>query len=84
MARIDDGDGEAGAGQRGHEGDFVTAGGLTHHERRREVLKPSQQAREARVIVGDAKRFRRRTHVDVELVFGDIDPDEERFHDPSL
>ena len=89
LARVDDGERQAGAGQRRGDGDFETAGGLQHHEGGRQGPQLRGQAVEAGAVARNGERLARRAEMHVEAVLRHVDAGEDRhlrrlIHDPSL
>ena len=84
LTGIDDGDREAGAGQRGRDGGFVAARGFEGDEGGRQGAQAVDEGGQSRLVVRDREGLPGGAHVDVELGLGDIEADEEVVHDPSL
>jgi hypothetical protein len=90
LARVDHGQRQAGAGERGGHRDLETAGGLQHDEAGRFRPQPRQQPVEAPAVARHGEGLARRAEVHVEAIFGNVDADEGRrgggrlIHGPSL
>ena len=76
LAGIGDHDGQAGRGEGGDGRRLVATGGFEHEERRREPVAAGDQLLNARLVVGHGAGLAAGADGELELGFGDIDPDE--------
>ena len=74
LAGVDHRHGQAGRPQGGGEGPLPPAGGLAHHQRRRQLAEVAHEQRAARRVVGLAPAPAPGPNRDVERAFGHIDP----------
>ena len=89
LARVDHGERQAAAGQRGGDGRLETAGGLDHDQPGVERDEAFNELLEAFAVARDGKGLARRAQMHVKAILGHIDTDAvchaARFvHDPSL
>ena len=88
LARVDDGQRQARAGESGRNREFEAAGCLEHNQRRGQDPQIADQLLETLVIVCEREGLPRRTYMNIKTILGDIDADEVRhggrlFHHPS-
>jgi hypothetical protein len=80
VARIDDGDTETGAGQRGRDSKLEAASRFEDYRRLREGLELFEERFDPFVVVGDRESCSRRMDVRIEGRFGNVNTDEGLFH----
>ena len=77
LSRIDDGNGNIGIDEMTDERSLVASRGLDNEElQRRELLQVLDEFFITLQVIGECPLQRERTHMHVELVLGDIDPNE--------
>jgi hypothetical protein len=84
LAGVDDGDRQTGAGQGGRHGGLVAPRGFEDDQRGPQRLQPRPELGQPGLIVGDHEGLSGGANVDIEVVLGDIETDEEMVHAPSL
>ena len=75
LARIDHGQRQACAGERGGDGEFEAAGGFQHDERRCARPQLGDKPLQAFAVARNGEGLPRRAHMDVEAILRNIDAD---------
>ena len=85
LPRVDNGQGQAGGGDRGGDRYLEPAGGFQHDELQRHAAEPLGESCQAFAIARHGKSFSRRAQVHIEAILRDIDADKVLLHlHPSL
>jgi len=84
LARIDDGERQAGRREGCRHRHFEAACGFHDDQGRRQGLQPIGQGGQALMVTTDGEGLAAGTDMDIEPVLGDVDADTDLFHDPTL
>jgi len=81
LAGIDHGHGQGRSGQRDHERTLIAAGRFEHDQGGVERVEPCNQVGDSRCVVDHTPRFGVRAEGNVQMGFGDINTDVQRWRD---